>query len=261
MSQTNHRLTELDPISRQDFLNEVKNTLIEYRFNLDIPKNITYGVEIEAQGPIMAPLSSDEYLIQPLEEYAQLNRHRGIDFEYCPWLLKKDSSFVKAHIEGAEVASPILTNISDDWEMLEYVCRQIKAAGGYIGAYSGGHIHFGEDDFFKTHEPLDLIKVLKTWAAFEPIIYRFGAGEYLNYRTTMYEYASYLSRDIKRYFSNLYDYENYSYLDILDKLGFTNCRGLKFSHLRDYYIEKEKPIEFKQTLEIRSPNGTLEPAI
>ena len=210
-------------------LDDLKDIKIPYKETLNLPKNITIGIEIEF-------ISAWNRLIKSL-----ISNYEG-------WINKFDCSvstlFYRDYF-GGEINSPILTDTKANWEALKDVCQKLKISGARINENCGGHIHIGKQ-ILDCENYLNLIKL---WYMYENIIYRFSYGEYEKERKLIHSYAQ-SNRSI------LYDiitHENYFKRteDILTIIKCERKYGLNFQNL-----DKEK-----QTFEFRCPNSTLNPVI
>lgn len=252
------KLSKLRGLDLKELLLQVRNNYIEYRDNLGLDSDITFGTEIEFSKTRMAIVIERMLLIS----------NEG-------WIVKKDNSvtvgnedycngrfYDKNGIEinsdysisrGGEVISPILNDNIKTWTELKSICEMLKSCDAVADNSTSAHIHFGtqilgDDD----NAWIDFIYL---WIIYEKIIYRFAYGETLSFRSEIEKYARPMSRSL---FSNI------KYITNKDS---TSVRGT----LRKIYPDRNWAINFcntkmfsynkDNTLEIRCPNGTIEQVI
>ena len=84
----------------QDLLLEIEKYLLEYRNTLNLPRNLTFGVELEYEG--FNRMHSSKFLKENLEG----------------WVSKSDGSLKF----GGEITSPIMIDDKKYWEELKKIC-------------------------------------------------------------------------------------------------------------------------------------------
>lgn len=218
-----------------DIMEYLKTFLISYRPLLDIPTNFRFGHEIE---------------------YRQVNRHEVTEFitkNFPDWNSKVEDAISKNSIDptlGGEISSPPLTNTRKTFEDLSIICHFLQDYKSGTAIHTGAHIHF--DGAFYDETTLYLLRLLKLWTAYEDIIYRFSYGEYIYARPGVQNYAHPVGQKYHDFFNQpLVNYNgSYPYISRTADLGKLN--GLNLSNLN---------IEKMHTIEIRCPNGTLDPII
>lgn len=228
----NDMLSKMSDNDVDQFLRLLDRYYLEYRKSLGISNKYTFGIEIEAEyaGGIMYPEAN----------YMRLKK----------WCRENESTLK----DGDEFISPILTDNIETWQDIEYVCKIISKAYK-IEDTCGGHIHIGANILGENKD--NWINFFKIWSVYENIIYRFAYGEYLTPRT-------YISRSITNPIANslwqTLKYEEVKKLDYLDliKLFYQNFRHITCLNLHNVKNMEEKD---RNTIEIRCPNGTLNPII
>ena len=156
---SNDKLSELSDEDLKELIDLLKEYKLEYRSRLDLPKRSRFGVEIEIEYANKKKIY-DKFA----EEYSEQD-----------WYYKPDGTV----FQGLEVVSPKLIDSEETWIRLKEVC-ELLSENGHTGETSSLHIH--EDSRLINRSPKNTIKLLKLWAAYENIIFRFGYGEYLNGR-------------------------------------------------------------------------------
>ena len=90
----NDTFSSLRGVDLQDLLVEINNNLLEYRNTLNLPKDVTFGVEIE---------------------YEKVSKTRVTNFikdNLSTWTSKEDFSLYS----GGEVSSPIMSDEISYWQ-------------------------------------------------------------------------------------------------------------------------------------------------
>ena len=98
------------------------------------------------------------------------------------WLLKNETT-VK---NGLEIASAILIDAKNTWYTLKEVCERISPyAKESLDA--GAHIHVGAH--ILGSNKMTWLNLMKLWAVYENIIFRFSYNEHLTARPLLFGYA------------------------------------------------------------------------
>ena len=211
--------------------------LDEYKLKLrkdtNIPKDVTFGIEIEVEN-LKDSKSQEIYDNLPDEE----------------WKVTNDLSLRK----GIEVVSPILIDEKKTWKEISKICKYLKTISE-ISSNTAGHIHVGaqimEDD---TNKWLNLLKL---WSVYENIIFRFSNGEYINSRMSQQRFAPAVKEQLEKEY------------DILKKCGYDVTNTLRILqhdrnqaiNFENIYLDRYNEFYKNNTIEIRCPNGTLNPII
>ncbi len=208
---------------------------------LDVPKNITFGVEIEFEH---APISVVE---------TRVKRSKIAGLLSNGWVLKQDNSLItyKDSIGiGGELTSPVLHNTIEAYKEIRNACHLIQVCGGVATENCGAHIHVGSqilEDKKKYY-----IRLMKLWMVYENEIVRFALGESSTIRPLMDYYAktnAYIFRH-----ADLYEKEKTcDVFEMFDSLGSDKKQALSLYNLKKY-------CEY-HTLEVRCPSGTINPNI
>lgn len=224
------------PHDISEFLLVLDAFYLELRPILFIPKNITFGHEIE---------------------YRNCNRHEVDTFisiyhpSWCSKIERAISDFNSNPYLGGEVSSPVFTNKENTYQELSSVCIFLSLIKKATAINTGAHIHIGADIF--PEEAKYLIRLTKLWTAYEDIIYRFGYGEYSYARSSLTEYCAPVGNTYKEIYNQRDINENSSSFLAKKELDLGKEVGLNMSNIAD-----ETKIN---TIEIRCPNGTLNEAI
>ena len=214
-------------------LNEILNHKIEYRDSLNLDPAITFGTEIEFA---KLKLSKIDNVLKK---------------ENLKWDLKKDNSVTQLFFHwslGGEISSPILTDNKETWIQLKKICHALKDLGAIETDLCGGHIHIGNQIIPKTID--SYINLFKLICIYEPILYRFGYGEYISYRSNAAQFAKPNRTRIRCLIKDIEAVECLKYEDLLLYLLNSKRYGINFHNEPN-----------KQTIEFRMPNGTIEEVI
>lgn len=212
------RLSESD-IDR--FLNLINQYKLVLRDNIGVDLDETFGTEIEC-------------------EYAKWEKiSRKV---LRNWGLYDDTSLLC----GAELKSPKLRDIKENWIQLKKMCSMLSKYSE-IGINCGGHVHVGIQAL--KNSKAALINFMKLWATYEHVIFRFSYGEFLGPRPIFKGH----SKSVHDEFLEMCSY---------DAIGALSEREL-FMMLKH---DKFKAVNFRhydtfKTIEFRCPNGTLNPVI
>lgn len=154
---------ELVYSSRDELINTLNTNNISL---INLPKDMTVGVELEAEGKIASVLNG---------------------LRICDnWQAKGDSSLE----EGIEVVSPILYDTLEDMTDLSMVCQIMKRCELSTSNRCGGHIHIGAK-YLDTKEAFG--NFLTLWLANEENIYRMCNASGENFREGTEQYAKPIS--------------------------------------------------------------------
>ena len=197
-------------------------------------ENLTFGIEIEYRN-----FSRDQVT-------------KYINENYPKWESKKEDAITRTSNDttlGGEISSPILTNTLDNWQDIIAICNYLQNNHA-SSQNTGAHIHIGSNIFQKNS--IYFLRFIKLWCAYEHIIYRFSYGEYAYARPSIPKYAPPINEKVK-YLINIL---HLSYEDQYFKLAAILSQG-KNSGLNLSNINKPD----KDTIEFRSPNGSLNPNI
>ena len=195
---------------------------IPYRKTLDLPKDVTFGLEVEFK----MDQFNDSYKANFIDEdNAALTfmEELGYDYNYdveCE---------INDHIE---LVSPVLTDSAKTWEELDNILTFIKNNDGYYSGKCGAHVHVGKNILNSNSAWINFFKL---WYIFEDDIFRFTNGE--NYK--LRENGDYKAAKIVSVCKNIIkDYNNLSKIN-----------------------GNPKANNILNTVEFRSPNGTINPVI
>lgn len=231
----NDNFSSFNKIDLRDLKNFLNSYYIEYRENLNLNSNITFGTEIET-----------EYAAKK-----RINKELSWFYKNKNWKQDSDPTIVK----GVEIKSPILKDSKSCWKNLKSVC-EILQKYSHIHNKAGGHIHIGAQILGDDIE--NLYNFLYLWGVYENILFRYGYGEFLNGRPKIDKYAAKIhNKCIISYHKYIYNTDvNYKFLFYLLAIKRNNAFSLFNLNLFDH-----NKIHPTNTIEFRCPNGTLNPII
>lgn len=259
-------LQNLSKKELEELLEYLKTYKLDYKNKINLPENITFGIEIEGVGDWFCNFEDE---IEKLNKkyHSTSNQETSLPyFENCEyelvdgsfWSLKDEISLYEM---GDEVSSPVFNNNPKSWQAIKEMCDLLKSRGIYITDKCAGHIHYGAQNLIDNN-PEKLLNILKMWAAYESLFYKFGAGEFKKFRDSVLVYAKPVAKEIKKFLENNQDNErDYSFL----VKYFGERQKHKGINLQNLYIadslRRLPTINTIDTVEVRVPNGTLNPKI
>ena len=203
--------------------------------NIDLPPEMTIGIEIESEGEGQKDKSE---LITKL--LSQTNPK---------WKNKPDGSLKY----GTEVVSPVLTgNHSQSSNEIRSVCAILNGVSQTTSERCGGHIHIGAD-YLKSKQ--DWINLIEIWANSEMVLYTISNEKGTIPRNGVPDYAVPISKKIETALKKgTIDLEGEEDLNefVAQTVSIQKNRysGINFLNIRDGGIN---------TIEFRLANGTINP--
>lgn len=230
--EKNDQFCEMRIKDRKNLFRFLKDYYIEYKSCLGLDKSMSFGMEIECIFP---------------NKYNNTCKH----YDYTSFKLTPERFIGN---EGWEFQSPKLYDDDKCWKEVKKTCEYLKKFC-IVNERCGGHIHFGADIFQNNGKYFKNLIFL--WMAYEDIIYRFGNGEMINTRFSANIYAR-PTINIFNYFINHDDIfnDNDRFLKFFKNI--TRNLGLNFNN---YFLFNTHESDEKNTVEIRTPNGTLEEVV
>ena len=232
----NNKLSKMKEEDLNELFNLLQKYKLEYRDTLNLDSNISFGTEIEFEFA-----NKSEVLERMVLNYADIG-----------WYVKPDKSLYF----GLEITSPILTDNQNTWIQLKDMCT-LASNNGVASIHSGAHVHV--DNRVLKYKKENVIKLLKIFSAYENVIFRFGNGEYINCRQKINQYAEPIAQEI--YFTPAFESSNLTQEQIDGIIYQLKRDRFKSLNINNTVFEKEKLNAPKNTVEFRSPNGTLNPII
>lgn len=215
--------------SSYDLIFEAINSSYIYRDSLNLPQNLTFGLEIEYEN---CNIKFGKFLNSSATSYWNNKGDRSVEF-------------------GGEIVSPILTDKKEYWQELKKVCEKLKGNGAEITENAGAHVHIGAHIIGDNYQKW--IEFIKLYIYYENIIYRYSFGESICGRKVIKEYAEPFASYL---YCKFYSIKKATSLqDVLDKIYTVNrYYAINFNNVDSNNISKTVD---KNTIEFRSPNGTI----
>ncbi|MBE6138297.1 MAG: hypothetical protein E7173_00950 [Firmicutes bacterium] len=224
-------------INKHGIIELVREHKFELHKTIGLDSKYTFGIEIEFE---KAPLDS--------------LKNTG------HWKLEDETVISKNTVSqtcGGELVSPILTDNPNSWLEIQAMCSELVNNGAVTSEYTGGHIHIGSQIIGSNPDNIRIF--LKMWELFEREIYYFSYGYDDRARLGVDRYAKPVGKQLNRLrtsktgynrFTTFYCWMNYfrtHYTAKFEGVSFKNFRGCEMDE--------------GNTIEIRCPNGTLNPII
>ncbi len=228
----NDNFAFLRGLDLQELLVETESYFLEYRDNLNLPENVTFGVEIEYEE--IKTICMDEY----------------IENNFTRWESKVDLSLDS----GGEISSPIMTDKQEYWEELQMICNQLTKEKADTLHKAGGHIHIGACVLGNDVEAWK--HFLKLYIIYENVLFRFAYGDKISGRESLLKFAypvAYKLSKILDEINNAKTISNISSAIITDKYDALNLDNVEFDNLTECH--------YMNTIEFRSPNATTNAVI
>lgn len=214
--------------------------------------SVKFGVEIEFQ--VTEKDVNGEDILEEFEKNGvlfeqELIMGRGGKRHYQNWQLMKETSC------DWEIISPVLRNISEDWEILERVCNVLQNSqyGIYVDDNCAIHIHIDRKSVLSCGQ--QYINLMNMYRYLEPLIYGISVGEDNGISLKrVKKYAATLAYADKELKCNL------GCEDFLDN----NIRRGNIDFVNNYYKTRLLGLNFmtgnteNKTIEFRTFNGTLD---
>ena len=230
---SNDLFTLFRGIDLQELIVQIENYFLEYRDKLDLPSNLTFGVELEYENVSK----------ETIDKYVEKNLY--------DWNSKSDCTVES----GGEVTSPIMTDQKKYWQELKKICDFLSEKKADTMHNAGGHIHLGVcmlgDDVEAWRQ------FIKLYMIYESVLFRFVYGDKISGREKLYKYAPPISDKLYNYLSQINQAKDI--MDIKYSLPMDGkYSALNFLHVVFY---DPKTSNHKNTLEFRSPNASTNAVI
>lgn len=229
----NLEIAKLNAIDLVNLAQELDKKSLEYRDTLNLGHNVRFGIELEYEGV-------DKSLI---EGYI---KKQGIN-----WKSTDDETLSS----GGEVVSPKLVDERKTWENLKSLCEYLKAKNADTSHNAGLHVHVGAHILGENIDAWR--KFAKLYTIYERVLIRFGYGDKINARSTLFSYAKPVGLELLEDIHILDENKSLSsikefYRQIYDiKRNAINLRSLEFL----------RAIVSMNTLEFRNFNSTTDKTV
>lgn len=243
-------------ISRGGFMTEndyrkiLKDKLITYRTCLNIPRDITFGVEIEYENVL-------NQLISTLLEKEQENNPSFYD-----WINKREIDLSERNsnnrLMNGEINSPVLIDNIRAWKNLRIALDILNKNGAVVTSQCGGHVNIGAHVLGGNTTYWRNFILL--WILYEKEIYKFSSGEFSKIRVREDSVIDRIAPILKNNLHQILEGEknNIPVHDYLKMVGFS-----MIDKNHDIVLTNFISLEFEvdNRIEFRIPNGTLKEEI
>ena len=227
-------------MAQMEYKKDLKEKLIIYRKSLNLPKNITFGIEIEYENILKDIIT---YALEEEKDLLDWKNTREIDIlEY---------NEIGDELNG-EIVSPILTDNPKTWNNLKNVCNILDRKGALVTRKCGGHVNIGAH--ILGNNPKYWRNFFLLWILYEKEIYKFSSGEFARIRVELDNFIDTITLDMN--INDVINIKNKTYLASLNNCIFDKCH--------DFYISSSSPnkkMDLNNRIEFRIPNGTLKEEI
>ncbi len=237
-------------MTENDYRRILKDKQIKYRETLNLPRDITFGVEIEYENVLNQLIST---LLSMEEEYNP---------RFYDWINKREIDLSERNSDNrlmnGEINSPVSIDNIRAWKNLRTALNILDRSGAIVTNQCGGHVNIGahvlggNTTYWRNF--------LLLWVLYEKEIYKFSTGEFSQIRVRGDGVIDSISPILKDNLTLIlegeknnippHDYLKMIGFSLLDKnhdIGLTNFISTKF--------------EVDNRIEFRIPNGTLKEEI
>lgn len=232
----NDLLSSFEYHDLQNIIYYIEKYMLEYRSFINIPLDILFGVEIEADSKLSMALCLMNNIISSMD--------------FNDWRVVEEKSISN----GFEIVSPVMNNSKDFWKDLKTICLAVKPYG-FISNDCGGHVHVGAHVLGENKD--NWLKFIKLWASYEHIIYRFCYGEFLTHRSRILGFSQPSSLIFMSDYEKFKDNYNISIDKMIREISH-DTKGLAVNFKNAF---SSSTFSKGNTIEFRCANGTLNPVI
>lgn len=178
------------------------------------------------------------------------------------WNSKEDVTCTKQISAGGEVASPVIYNTKNTWEDVHKILYILKS--GYAKITGDTSFQISIDLCIFMENPMYLLRFLKLWTLYEPEIYQFCYGEFLEPRAAIRFWAIPCGSLFMDYIENILPSESAIQNTIdperIEIMWYQLYKILQDNTKGRYYGLNVDTLQHshKKRLEIRVSNGTLD---
>lgn len=234
----NHELISIDRndsfsylrgLDLQDLLVQIEKLQLEYRNLLNLPNDITFGVEIEYEKVLKAMV----------DQFVENNMSWS-------WISGADGSLNS----GGEVRSPIMRDEEQYWQELKMICDYLTKKRADTLHNAGGHIHVGTNSL---KLEVDAWRhFLKLYTIYEHVLFRFAYGDKISGRKLLMKYSSPIADEIYAVLDELNLSSTISHISSIFPIDGDRYRAINFKNARLW----EGATTVDNTMEFRFPNAT-----
>ena len=239
-------------MTQNDYRRILKDKNIKFRPTLNLPKEVTFGIEIEYENVL-------NQLISTLLENEQKN-----DYSFSGWNNKKEIDLSERNnsqqLMNGEVNSPILNDNIRTWKNLRTVLSILNNNGAIITSQCGGHVNIGAHVLGYNIEYWRNFLLL--WILYEKEIYKFSSGEFLKVRVRNDSTIDQITPPLIENLSTIVELgKNNNSIKIHDYLEECGIILLDKTHDVSLFNFVHPKFLSENRIEFRIPNGTLKEEI
>lgn len=165
LSMANTPISKMSRIEILHLKNEIMNFSLPFREKLNLPKSVSFGIEIEYE-------DVDKKLV---DDFIRKNM--------SSWMSTTDKTLVS----GGEVVTPTLQDQIKAWQNLRKICEFLRQNKVNTAFNSAVHVHVGSHIL---HDKEAWRRFLKFYTVYERVFVRFAFGDKINARRSFLEYAA-----------------------------------------------------------------------
>lgn len=238
-------------MTENDYKRILKDKEIKYRTTLNLPSNLTFGIEIEYENAI------NELISNLLYEEELLNKN------FSNWINKIEIDLVYNNIDinkvmNGEINSPVLRDSIKTWKNLRIVLNILKENNALITNQCGGHVNIGAH--ILGNNITYWRNFLLLWILYEKEIYKFSSGEFSKIRIRENGVIDRLTLLLLKNILYISDIDK-NKIDIFRYLGKSGVSFLAKKHDVSFYDFKKFNYDLDNRIEFRIPNGSLKEEI
>lgn len=227
LKESNTILSKLNTTELHQALNYACKYNLTLREKINIPSDATFGFELEF-------LKKN---LTKIQECLKLSK-------FSKWNLCSDDAIREIY----EIQTPILTDTKQSWLEFDEICK-VVGLDNIINTNCGAHIHIGAQVLGPN--PIAWLNYLLLISTYENIIFRFGYGEDSKPRKYLEGYAASVAADFWTRYKELSKSVYYDIDDVIKGLNVVKYKAINFVN-----VKNPKQVEYKNTIEVRHPNGT-----
>lgn len=242
-----------DFMTETDYRKLLKDRQIKYRATLNLPNDITFGIEIEyenALNELISNLLYEEELCNNI--FSNWINKPEIDLFYDD--LDNDK------LRNGEINSPVLIDTIKSWKNLRTALNILNRNNAIITDRCGAHINIGAHILGSNITYWRNFLLL--WILYEKEIYKFSSGEFLKVRTRDSAIIDRISPLLRKNLINICNIEDSK--NKFNIFNFLKNSGVNLSEkINDVSFHNFKTFDFEldNRIEFRIPNGTLKEEI
>ncbi len=230
----NDKFSKMQPIDQKELVRRITCYPWTLRKSLNLNPNHTFGLEIEFDNA----------------QYSNIKKFVNQNPDFKKWKLSKDITVM----DGGELITPIMYDSADTWQKVKTSCKRIDKNAS-ITSDCGGHLHIGAQIL---GNDLDSWLVFaNTYAINENLLFKFGYGDFLYPREEIEDWALPKARNWIKKLDKLHEYD-INTAKLIKKLRHDRYDAVNLTNINLDNIAK---LREGNTIEFRSPNGTLNPII